>query len=152
VLLELGRCRERGAVDALQHLVAFAAQPVRAGDVGQLERADVAGGRDVRAAAQVEEVSVLVIGDLGAVRNLRQEVQLVGFARCREALLRLVARGLLVLERLACGHDLAHARFDPLEILGSERLVAREVVIEAVFDRRAAGHLHVGEQLGHGGG
>ena len=42
--------------------------------------------------------------------------------------------------------DLAHHRLDALEVLRSERLIALEVVVEAVGDRRADGDLHVGEQ------
>ena len=43
----------RGAVDALQAGVVLVAAPVGGRAAGQLERGDVLGGRDVRAAAQV---------------------------------------------------------------------------------------------------
>ena len=49
--------------------------------------------------------------------------------------------------------DLAHARLDLFEILGRERRVAREIVIEAVLGRRAEGDLRLGvellDRLGH---
>ncbi len=54
---------EAGAVDALHLRIAFLALPVGAGDVHQLERLDAAGGRDVRAAAEVDEFAGGVEGD-----------------------------------------------------------------------------------------
>ena len=62
-LLEVGvevlRVEEGCAVDALELLVLLVAEPVGAGDGGDLERLDAAGGGDVRAAAEVGEVAVL---------------------------------------------------------------------------------------------
>ena len=69
-LLEVGveifGVEEGGAVDALQLLVVLVAEPVGAGDGGDLEGLDAAGGGDVRAAAEVGEVAVAVEGDLVA--------------------------------------------------------------------------------------
>ena len=45
----------RGAVDALEHRALLVAAPVRARDLGELERAEPLGRRHVRAAAQVDE-------------------------------------------------------------------------------------------------
>ena len=63
----------RGAVDPLQLRVLLAAAPVGGGAAGQLERRDGAGGRQVRAAAQVgpdpvagARVEVVVDGQLAA--------------------------------------------------------------------------------------
>src|SRR4029453_2271068 len=49
-------------------------------------------------------------------------------------------------EALALLDDLAHALLDALQILGPERLVDVEVVVEAVLDRRADAPLGPGEQ------
>ena len=117
----------------------------------ELERLHLAGALHVRAAAQVHEAVVRVVGDLGAGRNHREEVELVLLARLREAPLRLFAAGLLVLERLVGGDDLAHARLDLLEVLGRERVLAREVVVEAILDRRSSRDLDLGEELDDGG-
>ena len=152
VRLEIGLARERGAVNALQHLVAFAAEPVGAGDVGDLERADLAGVRQVRPAAQIHEVAVGVVGHLGIGRDHRQEVELVLLVGGGESSLRLVAGGFAGHERLLLGDDLAHARLDLLQVLGSERRGAREVVVKAVLDRRSAGDLDVREQVDDRGG
>jgi hypothetical protein len=68
---------EGGAVDALELLVVLVAEPVGAGDGGDLEGLDAAGGGDVRAAAEVGEVAVAVEGDLVAgVGELLDEVDL----------------------------------------------------------------------------
>src|SRR5262245_52374415 len=53
----------RGAVDALEHLVARVAAPVSTRDLHELEALELAGGRDVRAAAQVEPVALSVQAD-----------------------------------------------------------------------------------------
>ena len=45
--------------------------------------------------------------------------------------------------------DLLHARFDGRQVIEAERRIAREVVIEAVFDGRADGDLGSGEQFLH---
>ena len=63
VLLEVLLLEERGAVDAREHRAVGVAAPVGAGDRLQLDRADPAGGRRVRAAAEVEERAVLVEAD-----------------------------------------------------------------------------------------
>jgi hypothetical protein len=49
-----------GAVDTLQHFVLAVAAPVGAGQLHQLEYLQLAGGRHVRAAAQVGEVAFAV--------------------------------------------------------------------------------------------
>ena len=56
VVLELVLGLPGRAVDALEHRALLVAAPVRARDVGELERADLAGFVDVRAAAQVDPV------------------------------------------------------------------------------------------------
>src|SRR5205814_356407 len=98
-----------------------------------------------------EEVAVLVVRDLGALRDLREEVQLVLLPRGLETATRLVAVGLGVLEGLPRRDDLAHPRLDLLEIFRRESRLAREVVVEAVLDRRPAGDLDLRVQLRHRG-
>ena len=53
-------------------------------------------------------------------------------------------------EALAALLDLLHLLLDGLEVLGRERLLDVEVVVEAVLDRRADAELGLGEQLLHG--
>src|SRR5258706_9802298 len=58
--LELLLARPRGAVDALQHRVALIATPVGAGETGELEGLDAAGGRHMRSAAQIDEFTLAI--------------------------------------------------------------------------------------------
>ena len=62
---------------------------------------------------------------------------------------RLLAVPDLALERGVAGHDLPHPRLDGGEVLRGERLVAREVVVEAVLDGGADGDLRPGIQALH---
>ena len=64
-------------------------------------------------------------------------------------LLRLVARPHLLGEGFVAGDDLAHLFLDRVEILGRERLVAEEIVIEAVLDHRSDGDLRARPQRLH---
>ena len=172
VLLERLVVLPRGAVDALEHRALLVTPPVRAGDLRQLERAELAGRRDVRAAAQVHVrhaavgVQVLVDADRAVAGDLAR-VLVVGGARAdvaddlllerlvREQLQAAVEVVLLAHERLVLGHDLAHPRLDALEVrLGEVLAVGQlEVVVEAVGDRGADRVLRPREQvedrLGH---
>ena len=84
VLVELLLGRPDRAVDALEHRPLLVAAPVRAGDAEQLERADLAGARDVRAAAQVDERALPVEGGrrhrravaLGGAREVVEDLDL----------------------------------------------------------------------------
>ena len=80
---------EGGSVDAGQLLVVLVAAPVGAGDARQLERLDRLRVLQVRAAAEIDEVALLVEGDvaLGGV----DELDLVRLVLGQEALTRLVA-------------------------------------------------------------
>ena len=70
--VELLLVRPGGAVDPLQHLVARVPAPVGAGDLGELERLQLAGRGHVRAAAQVHPVALAVEADLLLVRDARR--------------------------------------------------------------------------------
>lgn len=166
--LQLLLRRPRGAVDALEHRVLLAAAPVGGGVAHELERRDVAGGRQVRAAAQVGpadvaalRVDVVVDAQLAAAHlDVRTVVR--GRRGALEAdelqLVRLV--GELLAGRLVGDHaagellaallDLLHLLLDGLEVIGGEGLRDVEVVVEAVPDRRADAQLGLGEELLHG--
>ena len=166
VLLERLVALPRGAVDPLEHRALLVAPPVRARDLRQLERAELARRRDVRAAAQVDVrdaavgVQVLVDADRAVAGDLARVV-VVGRAGADVAddllLERLVGEQLepavevvlLAHERLVLGDDLAHARLDALEVrLGEVLAVGKlEVVVEAVGDRRTDRVLRAGEQV-----
>ena len=149
VRVELRLRGERRAVHALQLRVALVAAPVGARERQHLERLDVAGALDVRAAAQVDEVAVLEERDRLALGDRLDDLDLVLLAARVEELQRLVARDHASLERQVLGDDLAHLRFDARGVLGRERLGV-EVVVEAVLDRWADRDLGVRAQPPHG--
>ena len=150
-LLLLG---EGGAVDAGQHRVLGIAAPIGAGDLHQLEGvADLAGRGHVRAAAEIEPVALPVDLQVLARRNGVDQFDLEVLALVLEHALGLVARPDLLGEGFVAGDDLAHFLFDRRQVFRRERLVAEEVVVEAVLDHRADGHLGAGPErlhrLGH---
>ena len=131
-----------GAVDALKLRVLGIAAPIGAGDLGQLEGvADLGRVLEVRPAAQVVPVAVVIDRDIFSRRNALDQLGLVGLADVLEMLDRLVARPHFARGRQAGLHDLMHLGFDLRQVFGRKRLLAREVVIEAVVDRRTDGHL-----------
>ena len=134
----------------LQLGVAMIAAPIGAGQLGQLEGlAHMARGRQVRTQAQVLPAALPIDADLLGLRQVLDDLGLVGLADAAEVLQRLVAVPDLPADRLVALDDLAHLGFDLLEVVEAEGLVAGEVVIEAVLDGRANGHLGAGEQLLH---
>ena len=64
VFLEILVVEPRGAVDALEHLVAGIAAPIGARHLHQLEGLQLAGGGHVRTAAQVEPLALPVQRDV----------------------------------------------------------------------------------------
>ena len=151
-----------GAVDALELRVLLITSPVRACHAHQLERRDVPGRRQMRAATQVlpgrlaVAPEVVVDGQLAATDLDRRilpcratleadELELVRLAS--ELRTRLLLGDRTPSERLALLDDLLHSLFDLLQIVRFERLGDVEVVIEAVLDRWADPQFGVREQL-----
>ena len=151
-----------GAVDPLELRVLLAAAPVRPAAAHQLERRDVPGGGNVRAAAQVlpddltrVRAEVVVDGQLGAAHLDRllgllaaleaDQLQLVRFGGQLRA-------GIIVGddapgEPLSLPDDLPHALLDRLQVLRVERAIGVEVVVEAILDRRPDAQLGLREQV-----
>ena len=84
------------------------------------------------------ERNVLAFGNSG------DQLGLVVLADGLEMLDRLIARPHFAARRQVRLHDLVHLGFDLRQVFGRERGVAREVVVEAVVDGRADGHLGAG--------
>ena len=78
VLVEFLLCEPRGAVDALQLLVLLVAFPVGAGDGQQLERFDLRSVRDVRTAAEIDEMRAESVFGKDIVGPLFDELDLHG--------------------------------------------------------------------------
>ena len=151
VLLQLLRVGEGRAVDAGHHAVGGVAAPIGAGRRHQLERlADLAGGRPVRAAAQVGPLALPVDRERLAFRDQVDQLDLVGLAGRLEMGAGLLARPFLTREGPVAANDLAHLLLDRLQVVRRERLGAVEIVVEAVGDDRSDGDLRVGPDLLHG--
>ena len=149
--VEVFLLRPGRTVDALQHGVARIAPPVGAGELHQLERArQLAGRRQMRAAADVEPLALTVDGQFLALGDhLVDDLDLVGFAQLGEHLHRVLARPHLAHDGQVAPDDFVHALLDLLQVFRGEGLLAREIVVEAVLDGRANGHLGTGIELLH---
>ncbi len=168
VLVERGLRLPRGAVDALEHRTLLVAPPVRARDLGELERTEPLGGRHVGAAAQVDELGPaplsergvrvavhrddVALADLGGVFGVDpfDDLDLVGLIG--EGGDGVLAVELLAHEGLVGLDDLAHAGLDAFEVVSGEVPAVRqlEVVVEAVGDGGADGVLRAREEVGDG--
>jgi hypothetical protein len=160
--LELVLGRPRRAVDPLELGVLLGAAPVGGRGAHQLERvADELGARDVRTAAQVAPgeaavtAQVVVDGELSPTDLDHGALRRVSGAALEAhelALVRLVGQltqRLLVRhdppgEGLALVDDLLHGLFEGLEVIGVERGLDVEVVVEAVADRGTDPELRLG--------
>ena len=67
---------EGGAVNALELRILLVAFVVSAGDVGELERADVSGAHDMRPGAEIDEIAVAIERDGFARRNVFDDIEL----------------------------------------------------------------------------
>ena len=107
----------------------------------------------MRPAAQIEPAVLMVERDRLPLGDVVEQLDLVVLALRLEPAPGVLAAHHLAAKRLVRRDDLGHAGLDPLQILGMERLVAREVVVEPVLDRRADGHLgarvQILDRLGH---
>ena len=139
-----------GAVDPLQLLIAGIAAPIGAGHLHQLKRlAELAGGRQVGAGAEVEPIALAIDRDVGVVGQGLDVLGLVVLAVGLEVGDGGVAVPDLAADRLVAADDFPHARLDTFEVVGGERLVAGEVVVKTVLDGRAEGDLGLGVKLLH---
>ena len=148
--VELFGGEKSGAVNALQLLILLTALPVSAGDGEQLEGLDLRSVRQVRAAAEIDEMRSqrvfaedlvgLFINQFALHPGVGVFLQAV-FLASVDALIGKLAR-----------LDLPHLLFDFLEVVGGERNGAVEVVIETVVDGRPDAELGLRVQFEHGSG
>src|SRR5487761_103716 len=154
VLLQVLFVCPGGAVNALELRIARVTAPIGAGNLGELEGvAELAGRRQMRPDAKIDEAALAVEADRLVRRNLVDPLRFVFLALVGEELHRHVARHLLARDRLVAVDDCVHALLDPAEIFGRERRVAGEVVIKPGIGRRAKCDLGLGieflHRLGH---
>ena len=101
----------------------------------------------MRSSAKIDERSLAVDRDRLARGDALDDLRLVLLADAAKELHRFGAVPDLALNGLVAGHDRAHPFLDPFEIVGGERLVAGEVVVEAVLDGGPYGDLSPGMEL-----
>ena len=146
VRLERVLVEERGRVDALELLALGVAAPVRAGDRQDLERAEPPSRGQVRPAAQVHELALLVEGDDRLRRERRDQLLLelrLG-AVAADGRQRVVPAGRLGADdRQVLPPDRLHVLLDLRQVLRHELPGQVEVVVEAVLDHRADRELHL---------
>ena len=138
-------------VDALEHRAVLIAAPIRARHVQQLERRNPPRRFDVRPCTQIFESTVPVRGDLLVLGDLLDDLHLQRLRGVHA--LGLVARVLVVLERVVLLDHPPHTLFDPRQVLLGERLFHHEVIVEAVVRRRPDAQLrfreHLRDHVGH---
>ena len=100
----------------------------------------------MRAAAEIEPVALLVDLDLLVGRNGVDQLDLEILAHVAEGFLGLLARPDFLAEGFVARDDLLHLLLDDGQVFQRERLVAEEVVIEAVLDHRTDGDLRARPQ------
>ena len=100
----------------------------------------------MRAAAEIKPVALFVDLDLLVGRHGVHELDFEGLAHVAKRFLCLVACPHFLGERFVARDDLTHLLFDNRQIFGCERLVAEEIVVEAVFDDRPDRDLRAGPQ------
>ena len=143
---------ERSAVDALELGIAFLAEPIGSSDVEQLEGLDLSGGRDMRAAAEIDELAGLVERNLIiGLGELFDEVALHEIAFGLESLESLVAVEKIAGVRLVAIDDLLHLLFDLFEVFRNEGSLAQKVIEEAGFGGRTVTELGLRKEFQHGG-
>ena len=124
--------------------------PVRTGDLHQLEGgADIGGGPHVRPATQIYPVPLAVQSDGFRRRQVLNELGLVFLALRLEEGDGFLAVDHAALEPGAAADNVAHFRLDGGEVVRRERLIACEIVVEAVLDRWADGDLRAGIKILH---
>ena len=131
-----------GAVDAGEHLPLFIAAPVGTGHPQQLEHLEPGRIGHVRTAAEVDERTMAIEAHPVDV-HVAEQLDLVTLTQSLEKADRLVPPHLFAHEGQAGSDDLGHLGLDLFEILRRKGLVPVEIVIEAVFDGRTDGDLHL---------
>ena len=143
VLVEHVLAREADGIEALEHLAVGIAAPVGARDACDLDAValDAAGGVEMRPGAKVGELALTVEGNDGVLRQIVDQLDLVGLLRLFHERDSLGTGQLKALELQLFLADLAHFLLDGFKVVGREGMLAVNVVIEALLDRGADGEL-----------
>ena len=142
-LLLVEKCR---AVDALERMRVLVPLPARPCDAQQFHRLDAAGRRDVRAAAEIQELAGAIGGEdrLGLLPNqfALQELSLL----LEELEPFVFAEGDALVGEV-CANELLHLQLDLREVGFGERLRAIKIVKKSRIGRRTDARVRVGIKL-----
>ena len=106
----------------------------------------------MRPAAQIIPFPLFVDRNWLTLRQVLDDLGFVFFAHFAEMFNRFRAVPDFTGEGFIAVNDFAHLGFDLFEVILGERLLAVEVVVEAIFNNRPDSDLRAGEQLLHGFG
>ena len=95
----------------------------------------------MRSAAEIEPIPLPVDADFLIMRNRVDQLDFVMFACFSKVTLCLLSAPNLPGERRISGDNLAHLLLNDRKVIGRKRLIPGEIVIEAIFDHRAADRL-----------
>jgi len=151
VLFQLLRGGKGRAIDAGEHVPVGIPAPIGAREVQELEVAHEAGGGEVGAAAEVQELALAIKRD-PLPWDLREELELIILAAFLENPFGLSPGQPDTLKGEILAHDLAHLLFNAWQILMGDGAWEKEVVVEAVGDGGADGQFRPGEEARHGVG
>ncbi len=143
VLVQLLLLGEGHGVDALEHLAVAVAAPVGAGAGGQLHGValDAASGVQMGAGAQVGELTLLIEADDSVLRQVVDELHLIGLLFHFHEADSLLTGQLKPLQLQLLLADLPHLRLQSVQMLPGEAEGRVEIVVEAVVDAGADGQL-----------
>ena len=148
ILVQLVLLGEGHAVDTLEGLAVGVAAPVGGVAGGELDAValDAAGGVQVGAGAQVRELTLLIEGDDGILRQVVDQLDLVGLFLFLHELNGLGAGQLEALQLQLLLADLPHLGLDLGHVLRSKGKGCVHIVVPALLDGGADGQLHLGPQ------
>ena len=139
-----------GCIDALEHLVFFAAAPVCARNAHELDIFALARGFKVRTCAEIHKIALTIEANHGVFGQVANEFHLIGLILFLHEANSLLAGEFETLKRQVFGNYLCNFLFNLRKIFGAERNIRVKVVVEAVIDRRSDCKLDFRPKAFHG--
>ena len=150
VLVEIFFRKEGRPVNSLELRIFLVAEPVRAGNVQQLESLDLAGGWNMRPAAEVDEFAGAIDGNLFiGLGELLYEMAFHEIAFFFELRHSQIAGQELARIRNILLYQFLHFLFDLFQILRTEGRGTVEVIKETAVRRRTMAKLGLGKKFQH---
>ena len=132
---------EGRTVDTLQHLIFFVSTPVSACNTLQLECLHLTRGNNVRACAQICEISLLVNGNKRVLRKIVNKLYLVALSFFFKELQRIRTADFLADHRNILLYNAVHFLLNVFKVAVCKLFLHVDIVVEAVFNRRSDSEL-----------